>query len=328
MSDSQRKNNCDVTLVVPCYNEETGLAHLAERVVKQSFSPALTWELLLIDDGSQDGTWQVIQSLARDDPRIRGIRLGRNMGQAKAILAGLSEACGRATVIMDADLQHPPELIPTMVKAWREGAPIVGTRRRSESSAKRHLSFFSRRFYVLFSRLSGMKLPEGSADFRLLDRTIVEKVLRQPPDTLFLRGFVQWLDPRAPVIEYTAPPRQGGGPKYRFSRRVAFAVDGLTSFSLVPLRIAVGLGVLVSVFSFVYLGYVLFIGIQGRDTVPGWASIAGLLSLMIGLIFLYLGILGEYVGRIFRSVRGLPPYHIIDRTDTRLDGGDRAGRES
>lgn len=303
-----------LSIVIPCYDEEASIPVILESLTTLPILQDMEWEILLVDDGSTDATWSTIRASSVSCGELRGIRLAHNVGQMSALLAGLNEARGRAVITMDADLQHPPSLIPEMIRRWRDGKMMVATRRRGNEGESRLVGYFSRIFYRIFGRISGFRLQEGTADFRLMDRAVVDRVLALPPDFLFLRGFLEWMQPDEDPIEYEAPERAAGRPSYRFSQRVQLALSGLTSFSILPLRSAIAAGLLISLVSFAYLVYIVAIRIGGQSATPGWASVAGLLSLLIGVLFIYLGILGEYLGRVFLALRGLPSFSVTERT--------------
>ncbi len=300
-----------VTVVLPAHNEEAALP----LVVAAIMSAASAWnlEIVIVDDGSTDGTWREIQALQKTHREVRGLRFTRNFGHQSAILAGLLAARGDAVIVMDADGQHPPGLIPTFLERWREGFQVVQAI-RADGPEPQIKSFFSRLFYRVLHALSGVDVPTGSADFRLLGRPVVDAVLQSAGHLLFLRGLVPYLGYETAFVPFTAPARIAGRTSYTWRKMVRLSVDGLMSFSIVPLRAAIAVGLSVSVASFLYLVYIVVIWLTARGVVPGWASTVGLLSLLGGIQLLTLGIIGEYLGRLFLSSLNRPRFVIREQT--------------
>lgn len=300
-----------ISIVVPAFDERENLRALYDELCEELH--AFRWELVIVDDGSTDGTFDAISELARDE-RVRGVKLSRNFGHQPALTAGLREAGGAAVVSMDADLQHPPALIPEMIREWKRGASIVHTQRRASEQ-----SWFKRRtsawYYRVFSFLSGVSIGEGESDFRLLDREVVDVVVAMEEARPFVRGLVHWVGYPQAVLPYDVRPRRSGQSHYGLLRMFRLAAAGVTSFSTVPLRIGILLGAITGAGAFSELAYVVWILWRG-ETVPGWASVAGLLALMMGANFVLLGFIGTYIGQIFERVQGHPAYLIERRTPT------------
>lgn len=305
----------ELTVVLPVHDEANALAAVVRRVVDALAGESC--EIVLVDDGSRDASWQVIGALRAELPQVTGIRFTRNFGHQAAILAGLVAARGDAVIMMDSDGQHPPELLPRLVAAWRAGAPVVQGIRTGEADAGAFKRGTSRLFYRLFTALAGVRIPRGSADFRLLDRAVVDRVLASSGPLLFLRGLIPWLGFEATMVPFAVERRIAGRSSYDLRRMVRFSVHGLLGFSINPLRLASALGVTISALSFLYLAYVVAIWFTSREVVPGWASTAGLLAFLGGVQLLTLGILGEYVGRLFVANLGRPPFVVREQ----LGGG-------
>jgi polyisoprenyl-phosphate glycosyltransferase len=299
-----------VSLVVAAYCEQGNLSRLYQEVVTALGD--VTWELIIVDDGSTDDTWSEIIALHAGDARVKGVRLSRNFGHQYALFAGLGNAAGQAVVTMDADLQHPPAVIPQLLQHWREGKKIVHTVRIDHDRIPWMKKASSRIFYKIFSYLSGGDLPAGVADFRLLDRQVVDELLQFSEAHLFLRGLIHWVGYPSSKIEFRCQDRFSGESKYNFRRMLSFAWTGLTSFSIVPLRLAIVLGLSTSLVAFCGLVYAVIGKLLGK-AVPGWASMIAIESLLFGILFIMLGIIGEYIGRILEEVRRRPRFLVDER---------------
>lgn len=298
-----------LSIVIPAFNEMGNIKPLVERLVPVLASLGAAFEVIFVDDGSSDGTWTRISEVAAEVPAISGVRLSRNFGHQHALLAGMSIARGDAVVSMDADLQHPPEVIPELFKRWSSGDKIVFTRRRHD----KHLGFFkrvsSRYFYRVFSSLSGVPMTEGSSDFRLIDRQVLNELLRFQDVDLFLRGAVQWLGFRdaASTVEFSVGERYAEASKYTIHRMIGFASRAVVSFSTKPLIIGIWLGVATGVLAFLELAYILYQVMRGV-TVPGWASTVGIVALLFGVLFVILGVIGTYLASIHSALQRRPKF--------------------
>ncbi len=304
-----------VSIVIPACDEEASL----EPTVREAMAAlaAEPVEVIVVDDGSHDGTWGVVEALAAADARVRGVRLARNFGHMAALQAGLHEARGAAVITMDADGQHPAEALPAMLAAWRAGAAVVQAVRAAEERRGFFKGLTSRLYYRVFSRLAGIELPEGAADFRLLSRPVVDVALAHPHFALFLRGFVTWTGFCTVSIPVAFRARRAGATKYSLRRMVALGAEGVLHFSTKPLRAATYLGLATCALSLTYLVYVLAIRLFGHDYVTGWASVVGLMALIGGIQLLVVGILGEYVAVVFERQVGRPDYVVSERRQTR-----------
>ncbi len=302
-----------LSIVMPAYNEADALPATVQNVIANVAD--FDFELVLVDDGSKDATWQVVSQLAETYPQVRGLKFSRNFGHQAALLAGLSSARGRAVVSLDSDGQHPPELIPILVDCWKNGAFVVQTIRRDPETQGFFKKFTSKTFYRLFSWLADTPISAGSADFRLLDRQALDVILANPRSAMFLRGFVPWIGFTTEYLEFDCKDRVAGTTKYSFKKMLNLAKQGITRFSIKPLRLATFLGGVTCFLALGYLGYVLYTRLSGHHTIEGWASVAGLLSLLGGFQLLIMGILGEYIGMVFEAQQARPPFVI--EADTR-----------
>ena len=301
-----------ISIVVPVFNEEKNIPLLYQRIVKIMQSEPGSLELIFADDGSRDDSWLAVTTLAKGDSRGRGVRLSRNFGHQYALMAGLEMAEGDAVIMMDCDLQHPVEMIPALLERWRSGFKVVKTLRKDHCEIGWFKKWTSLSFYRLFSYLSGVKLQAGLADFRLLDRQALQELLRFKEEGLFLRGLTEWIGFPSCIIPYDSGKRIHGRSQYSLRKMVSFAWKGVSSFSVMPLRIGILIGLLGSLISVCVLFYAFWGKIFGQGTVPGWASTLMVISLLFSILFVYLGILGEYVGRIIIEVRQRPRFIICD----------------
>jgi dolichol-phosphate mannosyltransferase len=301
-----------LSLVVPAFNEEASLPELHRRLAAVLDQLGLPAELIIVDDGSSDETWRVIGKLHAADPRVAGIQLSRNYGHQFGLLAGLVQSRGRAVVTLDADLQHPPELLPRLFEAWRAGAKIVHTVRIDARGTSLWKRATSRLYYRIFSLLSGVELEAGVADYRLIDRQVLESLLAFGEEGLFLRGIVHWIGFPSARIEYRAEARFAGASKYTFRRMLRFARTGLLSFSIIPLRLSIVLGIVTAGLAFAELLYAFSIKLFSDKAVPGWASAVSVVSLLFGILFILLGVLGEYLGQILLEVKRRPRFLVSD----------------
>ncbi|HEX6998273.1 MAG TPA: glycosyltransferase family 2 protein [Gammaproteobacteria bacterium] len=313
-----------ISVVVPAYNEEHNVEILYARLRQELQARQPEWELVFVDDGSTDGTWERIVALNASDPRVRGVRLSRNFGHQSALLAGLGAARGAAVVSMDGDLQHPPGVVSELIAKWQEGYQIVHAVRIDSARVPPWKRWSSRTFYRLFSFLSGVEIAPGSADFRLLDRQVLDEILKFKEEGLFLRGIVHWVGYATASVTYECGERHAGVSKYNLRRMLSLAWHGVSSFSLVPLRIGIFVGLLSSAIAFFGVVYAIVGWWLDEDAIPGWASSVAISSFLFGVLFAFLAILAEYVGRILLEVRGRPRFLVRETTRARTPGARRA----
>nr|WP_244860799.1 glycosyltransferase family 2 protein [Aromatoleum petrolei] len=303
-----------LSVVIPLYNESGSLGALHERLKAAIAGLSLAGhEFVFVDDGSRDTTFDEVAALAAIDPAIRAIRFARNFGKEAAMAAGLRVARGDIVVLMDGDLQHPPELIPEMLARWQNGAKMVTAVRRSRDTDPWLRRQLSRGFYGLFKRVSEVALEEGGGDFRLFDRAVVDAINSLPERTRFMKGITSWVGFRQETIDFEPAERAAGASAWSLLRLLRYAIDGLSAFSTLPLRVWSMIGVCISGLSVLYGGWlVVRTAIFGID-VPGYASIIVSVLFLSGIQLISLGVLGEYVGRIFTEVKQRPLYLVSER---------------
>ncbi len=310
----------ELTVVVPVLNEERNVPLIAERLTGVLQGCVASHEILFIDDGSRDGTLAAIRALAATDSRIRCVSFSRNFGKEVALAAGLDHAWGEAVVMIDADLQHPPETIPLFVEKWREGYDMVYGQRTDRSTDGRTYSGFARRFYRLFERFAETPLPEGAGDFRLVSRRVVEALKRLPERARFSKGLFAWVGFRQIGVPYQVAPRLHGETKWNYMKLFRFALDGLTSFSTAPLRLATWTGIAISCLAFLYAFMIILETLVLGRSVPGFPSIIVSVMFFSGIQLIFLGVIGEYVGRIFAEVKERPLYLVAEEVGGGEDG--------
>ena len=309
-----RTGEVELSAVVPVYNEDGSLGELHRRLTAVLEPLALPYEVVLVDDGSRDCTADVMAGLCDRDPRVRAVRLSRNFGHQAALAAGLQHVAGRAVVVLDADLQDPPELIPELVARWREGFQVVYAQRRQrerEGWIKRWTAWV---YYRVLRRLTRFEIPADTGDFCLMDRAVVDLLNSMPERNRYIRGLRAWVGFRQTAVRYTRPPRYAGEPKYSFGGSFGLALNGILSLSKVPLRLATYFGLLVSAASFLLGLWYVAERMAGRtDFVRGWASTVVIVLFLGGVQLLTIGIIGEYLSRIYDEVKQRPLYVVSQR---------------
>lgn len=298
-----------LSFVLPVYNEVMNLETMAERLEQVGETLGVPYEIVFVDDGSTDGSGDLLDELEARRPAVRAVHFSRNFGHMAALCAGMETARGTGAVVcLDADGQHPPELIPELVDRWKGGADIVQTIRVSTADETPFKRLTSRLFYALMRRLSELELPEGAADFRLMDRQVVDALNSLPERVRFLRGLVKWVGFRSELFPYTAPSRLGGATKYNFRRMLLFALNGITSFSMRPLRLIFFLGMFVLLLAGAYAAYVLGCVLLDKPLVPGWTSLLLVTLFLGGIQLMTLGVASEYLGRMYDEIKQRPIY--------------------
>lgn len=299
-----------ISFVVPVFNEEENIHEFHRRLTQVMAPLPYDYEILFIDDGSRDRTSLLIRELAEKDPHVQGYVFARNFGHQMALTCGLDQSTGDAVISMDGDLQHPPEMVPDLLKKWEEGYEIVQTVRKSTEDATWFKSITSRLYYKLINSMSEVRITPGGSDFRLMDRKAVDALNRFRERARFIRGMVNNLGFRYTTLEFVAPPRFAGHSKFSLRKMLRFALDGITAFSRVPLRLALYVGCIAGLGSILLIGHVIYVKYIVQDAVPGWTTLAAAEFFLGGVELIGIGIVGEYVGRIFDEVKQRPLYII------------------
>lgn len=306
-----------ISIVVPVLDEEECVEELARRIDEVMAGVDAEYELIFVDDGSRDGTPERVAELHKAAPsRVQSIRFTRSFGHQAALVAGLRHARGDAVVTMDGDLQHPPEFLPTLIDAWREGADVVHTvRRLAPGTARSRKERTAHLFYRVMSALGSVPVIPASADFRLLDRRVVDAFNTLEERFIYARGLIPWLGFRDARVEYQVGERYAGQSKYSFWPMLRLALDGLFSFSVLPLRLISLLGLVTTLFGVAFGVHALIAHLTGGVAASGWTSVVVLILIFGGVQLLSVGILSEYVGRVYDEVKRRPRYVIESRSE-------------
>jgi glycosyltransferase involved in cell wall biosynthesis len=300
-----------ITILIPAYNEQEVLRHLYERLHKLAGeTPNYNFEFLFINDGSRDKTLEIIKTYAAKDPRVAFVNLSRNFGKETAMLAGLDYADGDATVIIDADLQDPPELIPKMVAYWEQGYDDVYARRTNREGESWFKKTTAAVFYKILQHSTHIPIQQDTGDFRLLSRRCVEALRQFRESQRYTKGMFSWIGYKKKEIEYDRDPRMAGETKWNYLKLINLAIDGITSFTTAPLRISSVLGILVSIGAFIYIVYLVIRTIFFYSDLAGYPSMMAVILFLGGVQLLSLGVIGEYVGRIFNETKNRPLYFV------------------
>ena len=300
-----------ISILIPAYNEAEVLRHLYERLNKLAGeTPKYEFEFLFVNDGSRDQTLEIIKRFATDDPRIAYVNLSRNFGKETAMIAGLDHVAGDATVIIDADLQDPPELIPQMIQYWEEGYDDVYARRTSREGETWFKKATSRIFYRMLQKSTRIPIQQDTGDFRLLDRRCVEALKQMRESQRYTKGMFSWIGYKKKEISYDRDPRFAGETKWNYMRLLDLAIEGIVSFTTAPLRWSTIFGSLVSLAAFIYILYLLIRPLFGVSTGEGYSSLMAVILFLGGVQLLSLGIIGEYIARIFNETKQRPLYFV------------------
>jgi dolichol-phosphate mannosyltransferase len=296
-----------ISVVIPCFNEEVVLPTLYSQLTKVAETWDEAYEVIICDDSSEDNTWAIINDIHKSDSRWKAIRFSRNFGQQMAISAGLKYAVGDCTVIMDADLQDPPEIIARFIKKWKKGYDVVyGIRANRKEGIFKRACYSG--FYRVLTKIAKIKIQADSGDFCLMDRRIVEILNSMPERNRFIRGLRAWTGFKQAGIEYDRMARAGGRPKYTFFKLFKLAADGVFSFSISPIRLATYIGLFVSFISFLAAILIFFWRIFSDYDLPGYATTILSILFLGGIQLIAMGVIGEYIGRIYDEVKKRPPW--------------------
>ena len=309
------KNHPTITLsiIIPVLNEASNIQRLIEKITSIVNTLSISYEIILVDDGSVDGTWTQITKTAKEYPPLMGIKLSRNFGHQNALMAGLKASKGKAIITMDGDLQHPPEVIPTLVEHWQHGYLVVTTSRKNYKPTW-YKRFTSKYFSKFFSFISATDLSFELSDFRLFDRKVYESFTHFNDSQLFLRGIVNWLGYSNINVPVNFNHRTSGKSKFNFFKLAHYATRAIISFSTKPLLFAIWLGLLSSLFAFIQLVDIIIQYFMGL-TPPGWATIVAIITLLFGILFITLGIVGAYVASIHEMLQNRPRFIVSDETE-------------
>ena len=313
------------SIVVPVYNEDEVIIESYKRLKQVLDSLQETYEILFVNDGSKDKTAAIISELCEMDINLKLINFSRNFGHQIAITAGMDFAVGDAIVVIDADLQDPPEVIPKMIAKWKEGYDVVYGKRLERQGETFFKKLTAKIFYRFLKKMTDVEIPVDAGDFRLIDRKVCDALKQVNERNRYIRGLISWLGFKQTGVEFTRDKRFAGETKYPLKKMLKFAFDAITSFSYKPLTLAAYSGMIVSLFSFAYLIVVIYLKLFTDITYPGWASILAVNLFFNGIILIILGIIGEYIGRIYDEAKGRPLYLVShlknfdkDQKNTRL----------
>lgn len=308
-------NNCDIqySIVVPLYNEELVINETYKRLKKVMDSTEESYEIVFVNDGSKDNTVQMVKEICAEDKNIKLLSFSRNFGHQVAITAGMDNTSGKAIIVIDADLQDPPEVMLKMIDKWKEGYDVVYGKRLKRNGETFFKKITAKGFYRVLKSMSDVDIPVDTGDFRLIDRKVCEALKSLPEHNRYVRGLVSWIGFKQIGVEFEREERFAGETKYPLKKMLKLASDGITSFSYKPLRIATFIGSAISALSFVYILITLFQKFFIKPEISGWTLIIAVSMLLNGLMFMMLGIIGEYVGRIYDEAKGRPLYIIGEK---------------
>ncbi len=304
-----------ICVIIPCYNEKENLLYINQRlqnIFKTELCSKYNFRILFVNDGSNDETLEEIKELQKKNSNIDFISFSRNFGHQQAIKAGIDHANANAVITMDADLQHPPELIPEFIEFWENGFDIINSRQCDRENQSNFKKITSKSFYILLNLMSYVKIESGIADFRLMDKKVLKQLRELNEQNLFIRGIIPWIGFKQHTLDYSPGERKFGKTKYTIRKMFSLAITGITSFSIKPLRISIFFGLVFSIIAIVYMMYALYIGLFTDKAIKGWTSVIVSVLFMGGIQLLMLGIIGEYLGKLFLENKKRPNY-IIDQ---------------
>lgn len=300
-----------ISIIIPAFNEEGNVSVIYQKVIDVLAKTKYDHEIIFVDDGSKDNTKKNILKIIESDEDVKLISFTRNFGHQLALTAGYNHCQGDAAITMDCDLQHPPEMITDLLKRWEEGYEIVNTIRRDVNQKSAFKKYTSKYYYKFFSWITGVPIEEGAADFRLVDKKVIREINRLSESEIFLRGMFYWFGFKTVSIPYMPNERFSGTTKYNLRKMVHFAINGITSFSVMPLKIVTFMGFFISGLAILYMIYSLYSWIFLKDVISGWTSLTLSVLFLGGVQLISIGILGEYLGKIFIETKKRPRY-VID----------------
>jgi dolichol-phosphate mannosyltransferase len=298
----------EFSVIIPAYNEQEVIEESYKRLTTVMSQLDEPYELIFIDDGSRDKTAEILGRICEKDKHAILIRFSRNFGHMPAITAGMDYARGNAVMVIDADLQDPPELFVQMIEKWREGFDVVYGKRADRKGETGFKKLTAGLYYRFLKHMTDVDLPVDTGEFRLIDRKVCDAVKRIKEKNRYIRGLISWVGFKQTAVEYVREKRFAGVTKYPLTKMIKLAMDGITSFSYRPLKLATNLGFFISALSFLYLLYVLYLHLFTRSTAVGWTSMVAIVLLSQGIVLMVLGLMGEYIGRIFEEIKGRPIY--------------------
>lgn len=304
------EKNGILSVVVPVYNEADGLAENLRKIAQTLEKSGIAFELVVVDDGSSDGTWEALQMV--EIPQLAAVRLSRNFGKEAAVFAGLESACGAAVAVMDGDLQHPPQLLIDMYRLWQQGYEMVEAVKADRGRESRISRLLAKGFYKILHLLSGLNL-QNSSDFRLLDRKVVDALSRMPERQTFFRGMSAWVGYRRTQVFFDVPPRQAGNSKWPRGKLYRYALSAITAYSSIPMQIVTVAGLLFLVFGIILAVQTLYTKFSGR-ALDGFTTVILLIIITGSIIMLGLGVIGNYIAKIYEEIKGRPRYLIAEQT--------------
>ncbi|MCL2203524.1 MAG: glycosyltransferase family 2 protein [Defluviitaleaceae bacterium] len=302
--------NPTYSIIIPAYNEEEVVAESYARLTRVMQGMGEPYELLFVNDGSRDGTARIIAGFCQGDSAVRLLNFSRNFGHMPAISAGMDYARGQAVIVIDADLQDPPEVLPQMAAKWKEGYHVVYGKRSKRKGESLFKKATAKLFYRLLRAMTDVDLPLDTGEFRLIDRRVCDAVNALPEKNRYIRGLVSWVGFRQIAVEYERQERFAGVTKYPLRKMLAFAMDAIASFSYKPLKLATSLGFIMSLVGFVYMLVVFYQAVFTDRVITGWASTMVVILLSQGIVLMILGIVGEYLGRVYEELKNRPSYII------------------
>jgi dolichol-phosphate mannosyltransferase len=309
------------SVVIPAFNEEEVIMESLKRLTATMRGVGESYELLFVDDGSKDKTAILLAEAAEKDSSVKLIRFSRNFGHMAAITAGLDYAAGDAVMIIDADLQDPPEIFPEMIAKWREGFDVVYGQRSERKGETFFKKISANLFYRFIRAMTEVDMPVDTGEFRLIDRKVCDAIKGMREKSRYIRGLVSWVGFKQTAVKYVREKRFAGVTKYPLSKMIKFAADAITTFSYKPLKAATHLGMGISVLSFIYLIVVLFQKLFTNTTTAGWASMVAIITFSQGIVLMVLGLMGEYIGRIFDEIKDRPIYLVQEVIGNDENGG-------